>query len=72
MGTNNTPWTDEENQRLKALLAQGVSIVRVAVVFNRKTVAVRNQARRLGTPFPSIKEFRKKLGLNPWTSFPLG
>jgi hypothetical protein len=27
---NKRPWTDEENERLKAFVAQGVSIIRAA------------------------------------------
>ena len=68
MGANKASWTEKENERLKALVAQGVSIVRVAAVFNRKTVAVRNHARKLGTPFPPMKDFRKKLGFAPSSS----
>ncbi len=35
MGVNKGPWTDQENQRLKTFVAQGVSIIRAAAVFNR-------------------------------------
>lgn len=72
MGTNRAPWTEAENERLKALVEQGVSIVRVAAAFNRKTIAVRIHARKLGTPFPPMKDFRKKLGVTPsgsWRSY---
>ena len=68
MGTAKTPWTDAENERLKALVVQGVSI---AAVFNRKMVAVRTHARRLGTPFPRMNEFRKKVGAAPSSSLRL-
>jgi hypothetical protein len=68
MGTAKTPWTDAENERLKALVAP---IVRVAAVFNRKMVAVRTHARRLGTPFPRMNEFRKKFGATPSSSWRL-
>jgi hypothetical protein len=54
-------WTAEENERLKAFVAKGVSIIKVAAAFKRKTVSVRNQARKLGRPFPSTKEYRKKI-----------
>jgi hypothetical protein len=57
---NRTPWTDDENERLKAFVAQGLSIVRAAAAFKRNTKGIRIQARRLGTPFPPMKEFRKK------------
>ena len=53
-------WTEADNERLKAFVAQGVSIVRAAGAFNRSLMSVRNQARKLGTPFPPMREFRKK------------
>ena len=53
-------WTEADNERLKALVAQGASIVRAAAAFNRSIVSVRIQARKLGTPFPPMREFRKK------------
>ena len=55
-------WTDEENERLKDFVARDVSIVRVAVAFKRSILSVRNQARKLGTPFPPMHAFRKKFG----------
>ena len=54
------PWTEEDNERLKAFVANDVSVVRAAAAFNRKLVSVRNQARKLGTPFPPTRERRKK------------
>ena len=53
-------WTEADNERLKAFVAQGASIVRAAGAFNRSIVSVRIQARKLGTPFPPMREFRKK------------
>jgi hypothetical protein len=57
----NKAWTEEENQRLKAYVAQDVSIVRVAGALDRTIASVRNQARKLGAPFPPMRVFRKKL-----------
>jgi hypothetical protein len=54
-------WTEADNERLKAFVAQGVSIVRAAGAFNRSLMSVRNQARKLGTPFPQMRAIRKKL-----------
>jgi serine/threonine-protein kinase RIO1 len=54
------PWTEEENNRLKAMVAQGVSIARAAVVFKRSLITVRTHARKLGTPFPHVREVRQK------------
>jgi hypothetical protein len=42
-------------------VAQGVSIARASVAFKRTIIAVRNQARKLGTPFPTLHEVRTKL-----------
>jgi GcrA cell cycle regulator len=59
------PWTPQENERLKALVASGASVVRAAAALERKMHNVRNQARRLGTPFPTISAARKKLADTP-------
>jgi hypothetical protein len=53
-------WTEEDNERLKAMVAAGVSVARSAVAFRRSLVSVRNQARKLGTPFPYVREVRQK------------
>jgi hypothetical protein len=62
-------WTDADNERLKAFVEQGVSIVRAAAAFNRTIVNVRNQARKIGTPFPPMREFRKKFAGDPSSSW---
>jgi hypothetical protein len=54
------PWTDEDNERLKAFVASDVSIIRVAAAFKRSIPNVRSQARKLGMPFPRMSTFRKK------------
>jgi hypothetical protein len=53
-------WTEEDNERLKAFVHQGVSIFRAATAFKRSIISVRNQARRVGTPFPDLRIARKK------------
>jgi hypothetical protein len=58
-------WTDEDNERLKALVAQGVSVIRAAATFKRSITSVRTQARKLGSPFPPMKQFRKKFADTP-------
>ena len=60
MQPHRSAWTDEDNARLKAMAASGVSIARAAVAFRRSLMAVRNQARKLGTPFPYVREVRQK------------
>ena len=61
MGVRKTKWTAEENERLKALVAKNVSAMKAAAALKRTTISVRNQARKLGTPFPHMNEYRKKL-----------
>jgi hypothetical protein len=59
-----TPWTDEENERLWQLATSGVSIFRAAATLKRKTASIRTQARKIGCPFPTIKETRLKSSAN--------
>ena len=58
-------WTDEENERLKDLVAKGASLVKAAAVFKRSMINVRDQARKLGSPFPRHNEARKKWANTP-------
>jgi hypothetical protein len=60
-----TPWTDEENERLRRLARSGVSIFRAAAALKRKTGSTRTQARKIGCPFPTIKEMRLKNSHSP-------
>jgi hypothetical protein len=60
-----TPWTDEENERLRQFATSGVSIFRAAATLKRKTGSIRTQARKIGCPFPTIKEMRLKSSLSP-------
>ena len=62
-------WTDADNERLKAFVADGVSPFRAAAAFNRRSNSVRNQARKLGTPFPSLRNVRKKFVGDPSSSW---
>ena len=48
-------WSDEECARLSAMVLAGASVSRCSAAFNRPTNSVRNQARRLGTPFPGSR-----------------
>jgi hypothetical protein len=66
------PWTEADNERLKSLVTQGATIIRAAAALKRTMVSVRIQARKLGTPFPPIREFRKKLAAgsaSSWLSY---
>jgi hypothetical protein len=53
-------WIEADNERLKAFVEQGMSIIRVAAVFNRSIMSVRNQARKIGTPFLPMRMFRER------------
>ena len=54
------PWTPEEDEQLKAFVARGASIIRAAAAFKRKKQSVRERARKLGCPFPTLAAARKK------------
>ena len=56
------PWTDEENEQLTRLAADGASPARAAALLARKIVSIQNHARKLGIRFPTLEEQRKKLG----------
>ena len=56
-----SPWTEEDNERLKRLAAEGASAFRAAAALKRKVSVVRKHARQIGLTLPSIRETRKKL-----------
>jgi hypothetical protein len=60
MKKHRTSWSDEDNDRLKALVAQGVSLARAAVTLKRSLGAMRLQARKIGAPFPTMSQVRKQ------------
>lgn len=50
-------WTDGDIQKLRDMVAQGVSAVRTAVVLKRRTAAIKVKARELGLSFPRVRQF---------------
>ena len=62
-------WTAEENERLRAFVAEGASIIKAAAALKRTTTSVRVQARKLGTPFPGRNNYRKKFKDSPDSSW---
>jgi hypothetical protein len=56
-----SPWTEEDNERLKRLAAEGASAFRVAAALKRKVSVVRRHAKLIGLTLPSVRETRKKL-----------
>jgi hypothetical protein len=61
----NMPWTDADSERLKALVASGASALRASAAFDRPIRDIREKARKIGTPFPTIKDIRKKFSDSP-------
>jgi hypothetical protein len=59
MGKGDT-WTQEDNERIKAFVVKGASVIRAAAALKRTRISVRDQARRLGMPFPTLRDIRKK------------
>lgn len=56
----NRPWTVEDGERLKSLVASGVSAARAASIFRCSLASIRKRAWKLGAPFPSVREARKR------------
>ena len=56
----NPPWTNEDDERLKNFVARGYSTVQVSAALIRAMASVRNQARKIGCPFPPLRIARQK------------
>jgi hypothetical protein len=54
-------WTEEEDAAIRSLVAKGASDFRASAALKRSRATVRDRARMLGCPFPTIKEARQKL-----------
>jgi hypothetical protein len=54
-------WTEADNERIRQFVKQGTSALRAAAALKRTIISVRAQARKIGTPFPTVNEARKKL-----------
>ena len=61
MRSKNKLWTTEENERVKVLVESGASALRAAAAHKCSMIGVRAQARKLGTPFPTVREVKKRL-----------
>jgi hypothetical protein len=61
-------WTPEDDERLKTMVASGVSLLKGAAALKCTMGAIQVRARRLGTPFPTIREVRKKITGDPASS----
>jgi hypothetical protein len=53
-------WTQDDDVRLRAFVAQGASVVKAAATLKRRIISVRARARALGCPFPPLRVVRQK------------
>jgi GcrA cell cycle regulator len=53
-------WTPEEDDRIRAFVAQGASVVRAAAALRRKQHSVADRVYKLGCPFQTTTAARKK------------
>jgi hypothetical protein len=63
------PWTAEDDEQIRSLVAKGASAFRASVALKRARPSILQRARKLGCPFPTLKEVRKKAGLGPGASW---
>lgn len=57
--TNRT-WSEKDLERLKEMVAAGVSAARASVAFRRSIVAVKGQAKNIGCPFPDDRVLKRR------------
>jgi len=46
------PWSENDLERLAAIVAAGGTPIRAAAALNRRIASCQQQARKMGTPFP--------------------
>ena len=61
MRRRNQAWTDDQIAILKNLIERKISLARASVILKRPQASVKNQARKLGVPFPGIREAKRVL-----------
>jgi hypothetical protein len=59
MPSRNLPWTKEDDERLKAFVAHGESVIHTAAALRRTTIDIRIHAREICCPFPSLRVERQ-------------
>lgn len=52
------PWTEEEVNKLRAMVASGASPVRTCAALRRSLAVTKIKAREIGTPFRTVLEER--------------
>ena len=55
-----TPWTEEDQARIKLMMAAGASARRIAVALKRPSDTVKQRAKDLGLPFRNKYELAKE------------
>lgn len=61
-------WTDDDLDKLRALVASGASAFRASAALKRSKPIIRLKARELGVPFPTEAALRAKRRGNVLTS----
>jgi hypothetical protein len=54
-------WTEEDAERLKALILSGASAARASAALRRPLTTVKLKAREMGMPFRHDRELKKEL-----------
>ena len=55
MLSRHLPWTKGDDERLRAFVAQGASVIPAAAALRRTTIEVRARSRDVGCPFPTLR-----------------
>lgn len=61
MANKSKSWDAEQGEILKGLIDRKVSLARASVILKRSQSSVQVQARKLGLPFPGIRETKRAL-----------
>ena len=56
-----SPWTPEQDERLRLLAEQKATATRASASLNRPMASIRIRARKLGLSFPGIRELKAKI-----------
>jgi len=61
MRAHGSVWTDDDLERLAAIVAAGDTPLRASAALRRSIAACRNQAKRIGTPFTPMQIIRQNI-----------
>lgn len=56
-----SPWTPEQDERLKKLAAEKATATRASAALNKPISGVRIRARKLGLFFPGVREVKARI-----------